>query len=237
MTDFLSINTIAFTVLGYPMSYIELIGTILYLWSVWLIARKQMLTWPVGIVSVLLYMSLFYQIRLYSDALEQVYYLIASFYGWWWWSQRGPAEDVTEGFRYSHRRSWMLVLGITLGIGLALGGLMSQIHEWLPRSLPGCCCLSTAGCGHDRDELYGHGVDGSETNRKLVLLDCGRCGCHWPLLRQGCPVSVCAVCDSARYSNQWITLLASSLPGCKADLPRGRLIFSFQTGSGFNGWD
>jgi nicotinamide mononucleotide transporter len=97
----LSINTIAFTVLGYPMSYIELIGTILYLWSVWLIAQKRMLTWPVGIVSVLFYMSLFYQIRLYSDALEQVYYLIASIYGWWWWSQRGPAEEVTARFRYS----------------------------------------------------------------------------------------------------------------------------------------
>jgi nicotinamide mononucleotide transporter len=136
MTDFLSINTIAFTVLGYPMSYIELIGTILYLWSVWLISRKHMLTWPVGIISVLLYMSLFYQIRLYSDALEQVYYLVASVYGWWWWSQQGPAADATEGFRYSHRRSGMLVLGITLGIGLALGGLMSQIHEWLPRLFP-----------------------------------------------------------------------------------------------------
>lgn len=136
MTDFLSINTIAFTVLGYPMSYIELIGTILYLWSVWLISRKRMLTWPVGIISVLLYMSLFYQIRLYSDALEQIYYLVASFYGWWWWSQRGPAADVTEGFRYSYRHSWMLVLGITLGIGFALGGLMSQIHEWLPRLFP-----------------------------------------------------------------------------------------------------
>jgi nicotinamide mononucleotide transporter len=118
------------------MSYIELIGTILYLWSVWLIARKHMLTWPVGIISVLLYMSLFYQIRLYSDALEQVYYLVTSVYGWWWWSQRGPAADATEGFRYSHRRSRMLVLGITLGVGLALGGLMSQIHEWLPRLFP-----------------------------------------------------------------------------------------------------
>jgi nicotinamide mononucleotide transporter len=70
MLELFSVNNIAFTILGYPMSYIEFIGTILYLWSVWLIARKQMLTWPVGIVSVLLYMALFYQIRLYSDTLE-----------------------------------------------------------------------------------------------------------------------------------------------------------------------
>jgi nicotinamide mononucleotide transporter len=91
MLELLSVNTIAFTVIGYPMSYIELVGTLLYLASVWLIARKNMLTWPVGIVSVLLYMALFYQIRLYSDALEQVYYLGASVYGWWYWRRSALA--------------------------------------------------------------------------------------------------------------------------------------------------
>jgi nicotinamide mononucleotide transporter len=136
MTDFLSINTIAFTVLGYPMSYIELVGTLLYLWSVWLMARKQMLTWPVGILSVLLYMSLFYQIRLYSDALEQVYYLLASVYGWWWWRRQCPVEESPTGFFYSPRRQSLLTLGITLGVGLALGGMMGEIHTWLPQWFP-----------------------------------------------------------------------------------------------------
>ncbi|MEP0899633.1 nicotinamide riboside transporter PnuC [Nodosilinea sp. FACHB-13] len=136
MADFLSINTIAFTILGYPMSYIELIGTLLYLGSVWLIAQKNMLTWPIGIISVLLYMSLFYQIQLYSDALEQIYYLVASVCGWWWWSQKGSVQDATEGFLYSPRRYGLLTLGITLGAGLALGGFIEQIHTWLPQWFP-----------------------------------------------------------------------------------------------------
>ncbi len=59
MAELLSVDNIAFTLLGYPMSYIELVGTLLYLWSVWLISKKNMLTWPVGIVSVLLYMGFF----------------------------------------------------------------------------------------------------------------------------------------------------------------------------------
>ena len=85
MLEWFSVNKIIFTFLNYPMSYIEFIGTIFYLWSVWLIARRNILTWPVGIISVLLYMALFYQIQLYSDTVEQVYYLIASAYGWWRW--------------------------------------------------------------------------------------------------------------------------------------------------------
>lgn len=73
MTTLLSVDNVFFTVPGYPMSYIEFAGTILYLASVWLIARRNVLTWPIGIASVLLYLILFYQIHLYSDALEQVY--------------------------------------------------------------------------------------------------------------------------------------------------------------------
>jgi len=112
MINLLSVDTVFFTVLGYPMSYIELVGTVLYLWSVWLIARRRMLTWPVGILSVLLYMALFYQIRLYSDALEQIYYLCASVYGWWYWSrsqhQSHTIADVSyaQGGQYSG--GWLL---------------------------------------------------------------------------------------------------------------------------------
>lgn len=136
MLDFFSVETVAFTILGYPMSYIELVGTVLYLWSVWLISQKRMLTWPIGIVSVLLYLSLFYQIRLYSDALEQAYYLAASAYGWWYWSQSNSDEDNSGSFRYSPRQQQILAIGITLGISLALGGLMGQIHLWLPTLFP-----------------------------------------------------------------------------------------------------
>lgn len=130
------VTTIAFTVLGYPLSYIELVGTILYLWSVWLIARQNILTWPVGIASVLLYMALFYQIQLYSDALEQAYYLVASVYGWWLWGSRGrQAEQAFEPY-VSAPRTMGLVLLLTVALSVALGGLMSRIHELLPALFP-----------------------------------------------------------------------------------------------------
>lgn len=130
------VTTIAFTVLGYPLSYIELVGTILYLWSVWLIARQNILTWPVGIASVLLYMALFYQIQLYSDALEQAYYLVASVYGWWLWGSRGRQAEQTFVPYVSAPRTMGLVLLLTVALSAALGGLMSRIHELLPALFP-----------------------------------------------------------------------------------------------------
>jgi nicotinamide mononucleotide transporter len=136
MTSFFGVDTIFFTVLGYPLSYIECVGTLLYLWSVWLIARRRMLTWPVGIVSVLLYMLLFYQIRLYSDAIEQVYYLGASVYGWLYWSRaKGDAESPVA-VSFSSRRAILVWAGITVCMSCAVAAAMERIHLWLPGIFP-----------------------------------------------------------------------------------------------------
>ena len=136
MLNFLSINNIAFTIIGYPMSYIELIGTMLYLWSVWLIAKRRVLTWPVGIVSVLLYMALFYQIRLYSDTLEQVYYLGASIYGWWVWGKSPKDEGRVSDVRYNNRNAMVLWVALTAIISILTGVLMSRIHILFPAIFP-----------------------------------------------------------------------------------------------------
>ncbi len=118
------------------MSYVELIGTIFTLWSVWLIAKRNILTWPVGIISVLLYLTLFYQIRLYSDALEQVYYLVISIYGWWRWNVSDIDRDKELKVRYITPRLWWISLLITSILSLALGKLMSNIHQILPAFFP-----------------------------------------------------------------------------------------------------
>lgn len=137
--NFLSVDTIAFNILGYPLSYIELIGTVLYLWSVWLIARRNMLTWPIGIISVILYMILFYQIRLYADALEQIYYLGASVYGWWLWKSTGQVTEDNETEQlvfYSTSRTIVLVIIGTAILSLLTGWFISEAHNLIPNFFP-----------------------------------------------------------------------------------------------------
>lgn len=132
MAKFLSVETIAFTVIGYSMSYIELIGTILYLWSVWLIMKRNILTWPVGIASVLLYMILFYQIRLYSDTLEQFYYLGASVYGWVIWNKSPKDDGQIADVLYSNRQAITFWIIITAIVSILVSILMSKIHLLFP---------------------------------------------------------------------------------------------------------
>jgi nicotinamide mononucleotide transporter len=132
----LSIENIAFTVIGYPMSYVELFGTILTLWSVWLIAKRRVLTWPVGIVSSVLFLVLFYQIKLYSDTIEQIYYIITNIYGWWAWDKSPKNNGQVMGVRYSDRSRIMQWIALTLIVSAIVGFLMSRIHLLLPAQFP-----------------------------------------------------------------------------------------------------
>jgi len=136
MINLLSVNTVFFTIIGYSMSYIEFVGTVLYLWSVWLISKRNVLTWPVGIVSVLLYMVLFYQIRLYSDALEQFYYLGACVYGWWFWAKARMEKNTITDVNYSSGRAVIVYVIVTAALSAALGSIMSRVHDWAPDVFP-----------------------------------------------------------------------------------------------------
>jgi nicotinamide mononucleotide transporter len=132
----LSIENIAFTVIGYPMSYVELFGTILTLWSVWLIAKRRVLTWPVGIVSSVLFLVLFYQIKLYSDTIEQIYYIITNIYGWWAWDKSPQDNGQIIGVRYGNRQRITQWIVLTLIVSAIAGFLMSRIHLLLPAQFP-----------------------------------------------------------------------------------------------------
>jgi nicotinamide mononucleotide transporter len=140
MSDFFSVNSVFFTLLGYPMSYLEFFGTLFNLWAVWLVARNRISNWPVGMVGIALFAFQFYQIQLYSDLLEQIYFFTMSIYGWWSWSHpRSPAEEdrrhelrITSNTR---KENAAYLLATMVGTAL-LGAAMVRIHLWLPGMFP-----------------------------------------------------------------------------------------------------
>ena len=70
MPHYLDINTIAFTVINYPMSYIEFFGVLFNLACVILVARKKVITWPIGIVGSVMFIVLFFCISHSSSLLS-----------------------------------------------------------------------------------------------------------------------------------------------------------------------
>ncbi len=132
MPALLDIENTFFTIIGYPMSYIEFFGTIAYLLSVWLVAKKKMLTWPIGIFSVILYFLLFLQINLYADMVEQMYFLGMSVYGWWHWN-RTLSEKDDRNFIFSSRSVISKCLAVTLVGGVGFGFFLMNAESILPK--------------------------------------------------------------------------------------------------------
>jgi nicotinamide mononucleotide transporter len=75
------------------MSVWEIIATVLGVIGVWLMIRQHMATWPVGIVQVAVSAWVFFDSKLYSDAILQVFYFAIQIYGWWHWLR---VRDVTR---------------------------------------------------------------------------------------------------------------------------------------------
>jgi nicotinamide mononucleotide transporter len=124
---------------NYPMSWVEFIGTAFGLWCVWLTAKEKILSWPVGLVNVIFFLFVFWQVQLYSDVLLQVYFFGTGIYGWWKWKNPDPlaARDVKElkvTMNSQAMNAYMIVWMIILTF--LLGSFMAKANILLPSIFP-----------------------------------------------------------------------------------------------------
>jgi nicotinamide mononucleotide transporter len=124
-----------FTALNYPMSYLEFFGTIAGAIAVWLSARANVWSWPIGIINVVLLFFLFFQIQLYPDMFLQIFFFVTNILGWWRWTHPKVGEEDKKN---ELKISWMspLWLGLTAAItvvGTIISGMLAgNLHIWLP---------------------------------------------------------------------------------------------------------
>ena len=107
---------------------IEVAAVILGFINVTLIIRRNIWNYPFGIAMVILYCKIFYDYRLYSDSLLQIYFLVIQFYGWWYWL-RGRAADgriIVARIVPAHAAFWLG--GAIFGVGL-LGTMMDRLTD------------------------------------------------------------------------------------------------------------
>ena len=126
------VNNEAFKVLNYSLSYVELVGTIFGLLSVFLAAKANIITWPTGIINELSFFIIFYQVQLYSDMFLQLFFFVVTLYGWYFWNKNKEEKKVRT--LNSARRSWYIAI-IFLGT-VILAILMSKIHQAWPDYFP-----------------------------------------------------------------------------------------------------
>lgn len=125
---FFSISNIAFTALGYGVSYVELIATLAGLLSVYYASRANVLTWPTGIINEFGFFIIFFQVNLFADMFLQVYFFIVTIIGWRYWKKNNSALEITR-LGVQQRISY-LVIAIIGACSLSL--VVANLHDFLP---------------------------------------------------------------------------------------------------------
>jgi nicotinamide mononucleotide transporter len=108
--------------------------------GVWLMARRRLSAWPVGLLSVALYGLVFAEAKLYSDTLLQVAFGGFLVYGWLNWRQHAADEGSIRIVPLA-RGTLLRDLAIGLCGGVALGAAM---HTFTDAALPWLDAMLTA---------------------------------------------------------------------------------------------
>lgn len=69
-------------------SILEFIAALTGIGSVWFARRESILVYPVGIISVLLYVYICFKAELFADSGVNFFYFLMSVYGWYHWTHR-----------------------------------------------------------------------------------------------------------------------------------------------------
>ena len=100
----------------------EWIATISGFVCVYLAAKQNILNWPISIISVTLYLVIFYQNKLYGDAALQLYFLGTAVYGWYYWDKVDKSDEkpVTSLSPAGILNYIMVIILLTILIGVSL---------------------------------------------------------------------------------------------------------------------
>jgi nicotinamide mononucleotide transporter len=88
--------TILFGIIGYftSSSTIEIVSAVSGLLCVWLAARENVWTYPIGLINIAAFMYIFFDAKLYADFTLQIVFAILSVMGWVVWLTKRQGKYI-----------------------------------------------------------------------------------------------------------------------------------------------
>ena len=108
------------------LDLIEAIAAIASAWSVWLLAKNNPLGWWIGLIGVIAYVAVFYQVKLYGEVAIQFFYLITSLQAIYVWLRGGDNRTEKPVCRMDQR--WLILTAVLVTVGVF--GLRTVLVYW-----------------------------------------------------------------------------------------------------------
>lgn len=111
------------------INWMEAAGLVFGLLAVYFLIKENILTWPAGIIYVLISFVIFYQVKLYADFILHIFFLIMNIYGWYYWVNGRKKENAEVPVTTTSTATLIkLLLLSALGIGI-LGYSLSNYTD------------------------------------------------------------------------------------------------------------
>jgi nicotinamide mononucleotide transporter len=114
-----------------PFDWLETFGFITGAWGVWLQVRENVWNWPIQLVSSALYVAVFFNARLFSDAGLNVVYVVLYVFGWYSWL-RGGADHRALGITRISLRQVLLLSAVAAVATTGWTAVLTSIHDSAP---------------------------------------------------------------------------------------------------------
>lgn len=108
------------------MTWVEVIATVAGVLCIWLLVRQNVWNFAFAIVQVTLSAWVFYQQRLFSDAILQVFFAVINVYGWIHWT-RGSGERAELPVTAMTNRAMALWIVVTIVV-TAVWGTIAKVQ-------------------------------------------------------------------------------------------------------------
>lgn len=90
--------------------YLELIAVIFGIASVWYARKEDIKVFPFGILSVLIFIYIFFAGKMYANAGINAVYFLTNVYGWYNWSRKRDDEHVVKITRNTPKQNVFIIL-------------------------------------------------------------------------------------------------------------------------------
>ena len=118
-------------------TWLELIAVISGILSVWFSMKENILVYPSGLLSTVIYIWLSFKTALLGEASVNFYYTAMSIYGWILWAKKDQSKKHVLQIRYSSRVEWAQQLAFFFACYTAVYFALTYLKkDFAPMAIP-----------------------------------------------------------------------------------------------------
>ena len=118
-----------FSIFGIQLDALEVVGAVIGLAYLFFEYRASIWTWVFGVLMPIVYVYLFFRNGLYANMSINIYYIVASVYGFVMWRRASSQQSDETIIESCPRRYWLAILLVLALLTAALYLVLSLLHE------------------------------------------------------------------------------------------------------------